>query len=449
MSSENSKLEVWKGKQVSKNYLHFDERVSINKVWFLIKNRGYVSSHAFLPFIHYQQKFIKFSKKKGKKEKIREIYYCGHLDRHLYALYSYKLNQLYNRRAKFLGIDDCSVAYRTNKKQSTIDFAKRAFQGILSCKSCLIFVGDFTNFFDNLKHDYLKSQLLTFTTKDQLPNDYYAVFKSITKYSYIDQKDIANKIGIPTRKNQGLYDPKRRKIFNTAKEFRLFKKEKSKKIVKRNPNDYGIPQGSPMSAVLSNIYMMDFDVAMKKFVQEKEGWYFRYSDDFIVILPCTDFKNQQPQIVCEIKKFVKQIPSLVLQPDKCKSFFYSAQNNSLFELLESELVPSKVMSYLGFSFDGKVIRIRDKTIGKYYYRAYGKANSLKRQLKAGERKGRNELYRLYTLKGVNGKRDLKTGKYTGNFLTYMRNVGKSFESLPFRETVTSRHYGKLKRHLRR
>ena len=35
---------------------------------------------------------------------------------------------------------------------------------------------------------------------------------------------------------------------------------------------------------------------------------------------------------------------------------------------------NKTLDYLGFSFDGRKVRIRDKTITKYYYRMYRKVN---------------------------------------------------------------------------
>ncbi len=47
----------------------------------------------------------------------------------------------------------------------------------------------------------------------------------------------------------------------------------------------GIPQGSPISAILSNIYMIDFDVKMKEFISKVNGKYYRYCDDILCIAP--------------------------------------------------------------------------------------------------------------------------------------------------------------------
>ena len=42
---------------------------------------------------------------------------------------------------------------------------------------------------------------------------------------------------------------------------------------------YGIPQGSPMSAILSNIYMLDFDKYCCELANNFGGIYRRYCDD--------------------------------------------------------------------------------------------------------------------------------------------------------------------------
>lgn len=66
---------------------------------------------------------------------------------------------------------------------------------------------------------------------------------------------------------------------------------KNKDGTENKVNPYGIPQGSSMSALLSNIYMIPFDLKIKKLAEEVGGMYRRYSDDIIFV--CSkDHRNE-------------------------------------------------------------------------------------------------------------------------------------------------------------
>jgi Reverse transcriptase (RNA-dependent DNA polymerase). len=47
----------------------------------------------------------------------------------------------------------------------------------------------------------------------------------------------------------------------------------------------GIPQGTSISAVLANVYMIDFDKKVCALLKNLGGMYRRYSDDFIIVIP--------------------------------------------------------------------------------------------------------------------------------------------------------------------
>lgn len=51
-------------------------------------------------------------------------------------------------------------------------------------------IGDFTHFFDMLQHNYLKERLCDVLGVDRLEDDYYSVFKNITKYSLWELTDL-------------------------------------------------------------------------------------------------------------------------------------------------------------------------------------------------------------------------------------------------------------------
>ena len=173
MEEKTMELNQWLDKSNSiKKYAHFDRRVSIKTVWNEIKEPRNIITHAFLPFIHSLLIFHKYSKHKGRKDKIRQLYYSSHYDRCIYQYYSYLLNERYNIKADEVGINQASIAYRTNLHKSNIHFAKEAFDFIKEQQSCFIIVGDFKDFFDSLNHSYLKSQIFNLLGTERLPEDY-------------------------------------------------------------------------------------------------------------------------------------------------------------------------------------------------------------------------------------------------------------------------------------
>ncbi len=215
----------------TKPYSHFDFKTNIISSWDYISNPNNVIKHGFYPFIHYKQKQIKFHKKKGKKTKIRNIYYAAHIDSCIYQYYSFLLNDKYNSRIKKDNLSDVAVAYRTDLGKSNIHFAKSAFKFIQSSTNCYVMIGDFTDFFDTLDHRYLKERICNLMETNNLPDDYYAVFKNVTKYSYVELTDLLemNQLGDTPKDRKQLNN--KAKILNTE-EFRKNKKKLIKKTIK-------------------------------------------------------------------------------------------------------------------------------------------------------------------------------------------------------------------------
>lgn len=180
-------LEEWEEKNAkARKYAHFDDKVSLEKVWNYISVPSNVEKHGFYPFIHYEKKFNKFNRENGKghiKEKSRHLCYSAHIDRYIYSYYGYLLNQEYNKYLERHSMNMVAVAYRDNLHKSNIHFAKIAFDCIKEVGECFVIIGDFSNFFDSLDHKYLKKQMCNVLEVNMLPPDYYAVFKNITRYS--------------------------------------------------------------------------------------------------------------------------------------------------------------------------------------------------------------------------------------------------------------------------
>ena len=389
--SSNQICQAWvdfvKHHNDTKPYAHFDLRVSLSmpSIRKYVMDRTKIVTHSFYPFIHFEKKNSRYGKKGPKKP--RELYYCSHLDRCVYQRYAFLLNYQYNIWACENNIDDVAIAYRDNLGKNNIDFAKDAFDAIRSFPQCFILVGDFTNFFDNLEHQYLKKMMCEVLGVERLPQDYFSVFKNITRFSSWDWKDIVKAAG------ENIAERGVRKKIN-SKETLLTKEQfqKNKKDIKKNIFGVGVPQGAPISAVLSNIYMIKFDKDIKRYVTSKGGIYMRYSDDFIIVLPY-ERDAEIADFTSYIFSYVESMKGLIdLQKEKTSCYTYKD------EVIYEGDQPSSI-NYLGFLFDGKSIRIRPRAITKYYYRMRRKAHTIGRSnwiSSKGRHISAKELYSIYS-----------------------------------------------------
>lgn len=420
-----------------KYYAHFDHKVHWKRVRHIVEDPERIAKHGFYPFIHYTQEIVKYNKNAGRKPpKPRKIFYSAHIDRYIYQFYAYQLNRYYNKRVVEDGTNKCAIAYRNNLHKSNIHFAKEVFDFIRKQDQAYIIVGDFTNFFDCLDHTYLKSKLCELLKVKKLPNDYYKIFKSITQYSYFDLKKLLKISGL-THKELNQRD----RVIE-LKDFKLYKKE----CLRRNKNNFGIPQGSAISAVLSNIYMLEFDKKINDFVTSRRGMYRRYSDDFVIIIPQCDGEELK-KIWDYIYGIIREVEKLELQPDKTKVFEYNYSqttscNDDIFEAVPNG---KDIIDYLGFSLKGNVVTIRDKTIAKYYYRMYKKIDTIVKNqgiTKYGNKIPMDPLYKKYSFYGAKPTRD-----HPGNFLTYVNRAKKIFGPNEAIERGTKKHWGKLQKRL--
>ena len=225
-----------------------------------------------------------------------------------------------------------------------------------------------------MEHAYLKERLCEVLKVNKLPEDYYAVFKNLIKYSTWELQDLLKLNNLKdTAKDIKQLNSQRRVL-----DQKQFKENKSKYVHSHREN-YGIPQGSAMSAVLANVYMIKADEQLNKLTTAYGGMYMRYSDDFIITIPKVT-ENEFKDILKNVQNRIADIPNLVLQQEKTQIFKYDTEQvESCNELFLKDVPNGKnEIDYLGFTFDGKVVTIRDKTITKYYYRLYRKAGTIVR-----------------------------------------------------------------------
>lgn len=291
-------------------------------------------------------------------------------------------------------------------------------------------------FFDRLDHKYLKRQLCNLLECDSLPNDYYAVFKNITKYSTWNLESLLSLNNLPNSKS-GIKKLNSYEQVLTPQQFKQYKKDN----VTPNTQSYGIPQGSPISAILSNIYMLDFDKKFREYLNTFSGLYMRYSDDFIAVFPHTP-NSQFTEQLRWIQNLIKNTSGLELQDEKTQLYYFSncQLTNISSEYLESVEKGKNILNYLGFSFDGQTVTIRDKTLSKYYYRMYRKARFIvksKHYTKNKKRISNKNLYMLYSQKGAH--------QGNGNFLTYVQRSERIFGKDDKISRGTKNHMAKIKK----
>jgi len=454
----SNKKEVKKLKDTfeSKNYIHFDNKIEFSpKVENYVRNFSKNCRHNFLPLIYDElhfEKYLNINKLDDKDElyirsnpngtttrvpiktKVRPIMYASHLDNFLYKYYGLELNSLYNNFLIENKFDEVSVAYRTNKNgKSNIDFSAEVIDFIKKHDECYIYVGDFKGFFENLDHKFLKSMLLLLYKGSPIPKHQYMIWKNLTNYSYIYKEDIS----FYTDYKKGKYEKGYQRAFKTAKDFRSFKTEKSKvdnfkfSVLKTNPDPFGIPQGTAISSIYSNIYMLQADNFINTLVSNKNGIYRRYSDDYIVILPdinYSDFKKTK----IEIDTLFKQEAKLSIHPKKTQSLKFS--NGTLHDVKTD--LPCR-LDYLGFSFDGEFVKMREKSIYNYYRTAY---ELIKKGFIISKKKAhtgskyrltyKRKLYQKYHKYGeITDKKYNYKPRVHGTFISYAYKCQRIFDQL--------------------
>mgnify|MGYP003296803040 CR=1 FL=1 len=190
--------------------------------------------------------------------------------------------------------------------------------------------------------------------------------------------------------------------------------------------------------------LLDADKIICEKVKQYGGFYMRYSDDFMIILPDTP-KVDAAKELKQIADMVKQAPRLTLEPSKTQFFHFEngVLTNCGKVFHENADDSSRTINFLGFSFDGHTIRIRAKTVSKYYYRMRRKANNIVKMggyTPGGKRITGEKLYMAYSRKGA------KKGQ--GNFLTYVDRAAAVYGPKESIKQDTRRHMQKISKVLK-
>jgi RNA-directed DNA polymerase len=378
-----------------KGYLHFDFSLERREAEIYVTNPAYILKHRFSPLIHYEkitrkvqrdklaERKYKLSGQIGKKpklkvkEKRRNIFYASHIDGYIYSYYAHKLQKYY---VDFLTKNELTsnvIAYRSivkgGVKFSNIHFAREVFNIIVNTGRCHILCFDISNFFDRLSVDVLEEKWVQILGVDKLPGDHLKVYRSLVDFRYVEETQLIEHFGERFERNprqHGIDWASGGSLKNricSYDELRALRKGIAAKgqhlLKKKNSLDItGIPQGTAISGLLSNIFMLDFDMAIKQYVDNIGGHYRRYSDDICIIVPATiEFTQVEDYVQQQLEKNCTS--SIKLNRDKTEKKIYQ-NTQDLSSVVDGQSNQPSVIQYLGFHFDGKSVFIRNSSISK-------------------------------------------------------------------------------------
>ena len=315
-----------------------------------VSEPNFIASHSWLPLIHYAKRQKRYKPNIGKTVyKDRSIMYASHRDACILAKYAYDLSSMLDLRYAHSGLDKAVVAYR-KLGRANYEFSADAVRFARSVSPCIVLCFDVTGFFDHLDHSLLKARLREILGVSEIPNDWYKVFRHVTQFVKIDLVDLEEHPALGPK----LRD-RRRKLIAPIAEIASAGIQ-----FHRNPNKFVIPQGTPISSALSNLYMFNFDEEMVAACVSAGALYQRYSDDILVICPTESEKNLTVTLRAAVERH-----KLEVKEEKCERVVFDACDPKSFQ-------------YLGFDVSLSGAIIRASSLGRQWRR-------LKRDLARAER----------------------------------------------------------------
>lgn len=432
-------------KHKTKAYIHCDFPVGHAKAQEIILSD--VSKYRFMPFFGYNilvEKVKKLKKEEYrslkadspdgiiffndskfliKKIKKRPIKFASHTDACIYSNFACILEKYYEREILESGLNQVVCAYRKGRG-SNYEIAAEAFSHIALNSSSIVATFDIKGFFDTIDHGILKNKTFDLLRKDKgklcSNKEISSILKSLCHYSYIDlEAKINNEKTIRSFINERKSEGHKR-----AFEIDYFRNLcRNRNILRVNESSFGIPQGSASSAILSNIYLFEFDLKLKNLIEKNQGIYRRYSDDIFIAFPA-----HKDQLRYEIETFIiTELEKLNLEIQKDKTYWYSLPN---------DFQTGHAIDYLGFTFNGKFIYIRTSSLNRYWSKmrsgvAYAK-NRFRKYCEHNKPNG-NKMYASRILKRytcaiwkLSKNRNRLYYSENKNFITYAHSSHKVF-----------------------
>ncbi len=376
----------------SRRYKHFD--VPVDKSFAEACDPSFVERHSWSPHIHYVKETKRYKPLKHKVErKRRDIMYASHRDACVLSKYAYDLSSPLEAHYAASGLSDNVIGYRKLGK-ANYDFSARALKFAKENMPCVILCFDISNFFDTLDHSILKARLRDILGVTELTDDWYAVYRQVTKFRSVERDALAAH-PIFSKRMQSRHSP----LIATMAEVTAANIQ-----ITKNASKIGIPQGTPISAIFANLYLVELDAAMRKHCDNAQALYQRYSDDIIVICKAADEMKLLNAFEDQIN-----IHKLKLSAAKCDRLDFDASNVASIQ-------------YLGFELAHYGPSIRSSSISRQFRKL---RKAIRRTRSAGEvARASGRASNIFTKKlwkrfGPVGAR---------NFSSYARNSATVFKS---------------------
>ncbi|CZT35433.1 reverse transcriptase domain-containing protein [Rhizobium sp. 9140] len=410
---------------------------------------------------------MKFRSNGERKKKTRPLRYASRVDAAIYARYRVLLSKLYEDKLYVEGLQDNVIAYReltnaTGGSKSNINFAFEVFDFINDIGDCYVTVVDIKSYFESLEHNKIL-QVWERLLGSKLPPDHLAIFKSLTAYSVVDLDQLFDRLKLNSMIVSGTRQERRRRKIDqlkadrfkqicTPSDFKSFVSGRSglPSLIQKNSFDFGIPQGTPISDLVANFYLIDFDKEIADFVSKSGGLYRRYSDDIIIVLPknsCRRYSEGRIFLQKTIRKYGRK---LKIQDKKTSVTKFSRSNGTVNFARLFGTSSANGLEYLGFEFDGTSVRLRNKTMSNAWRRmkrrSYGHASRFVKQYRGKGKLWLNQNYPFLELetrilRDVTIAQDVGVRSWT--FIRYVRRSNKVFIKLNPKFSMQTKRYRRM------
>jgi RNA-directed DNA polymerase len=472
-----------KRKYLKKGYQHFDPRF-----WFpeqkavvqkILRDRlkkfntssKRMEWYPFSPFIKALIKTPRFKFQPDEEHfdletKTRPICYASHVDSLILGFYSFALTRQYESYISQQGFSNCVLAYRSNLEgKCNIQFSKEVFDEVKKRKTCTAIALDIKGYFDHIDHSILLDKWRKIVGGN-LPEDQYKIYKALTQYTYVNRSSFLKKYNINLRK---IDSPliSLLQFVPGEKTFEKYDRLRGDQLLVKNikPNKktgrlMGVPQGSAISALLSNIYLIDFDLMMNE-KAEREGFlYRRYSDDIMIVCESDKALELQQYTIDTIKKDYL----LTIQDKKVELTLFKENSKginrgfNLKPILKDSIIIDQTneknyyrdLQYLGFEFNGQRINVRSSSLSRYFRKMTSRIVKTVSMAYSGKgdsnRIWQEQLLHRYTHLG---KRNFLSYIYNASKKEYTNGLGQVKEGMndPAIRKQVRRHVEILKRKL--